>query len=105
MHRCLLTGRQYLKEECDKVGIDYFSSPYDFEAIDMLDQYMPAYKIGSGEIDWIEALERMASKGKPVLLATGAATIGEVQRAVHAILAINKELVSDAVQYQLHSQP
>ncbi len=82
-----------LKEECDKVGIDYFSSPYDFEAIDMLDQYMPAYKIGSGEIDWIEALERMASKGKPVLLATGAATIGEVQRAVHAILAINKDLV------------
>jgi N-acetylneuraminate synthase len=82
-----------LKEECDKVGIGYFSSPYDFEAIDMLEQFMPAYKIGSGEIDWIEALERMASKGKPVLLATGAATIGEVQRAVHAILAINKELV------------
>ena len=82
-----------LKEECDKVGIDYFSSPYDFEAIDMLDEYMPAYKIGSGEIDWIEALEHMASKGKPVMLATGAATIGEVQQAVHAILAINKELV------------
>ena len=82
-----------LKEECDKVEIDYFSSPYDFEAIDMLEQYMPAYKIGSGEIDWIEALERMASKGKPVLLATGAATIGEVQRAVHAIQTINKELV------------
>lgn len=82
-----------LKEECDKVGIQYFSSPYDFEAIDMLDKYMPAYKIGSGEIDWIEALERMASKGKPVLLATGAANLGEVQRAVHAILAVNTELV------------
>ncbi len=82
-----------LKEECDKVGIDYFSSPYDFDAIDQLDAYMPAYKIGSGEIDWIEALERMASKGKPILLATGAAAIGEVQRAVHAIMAINKQLV------------
>ena len=82
-----------LKEECDKVGIDYFSSPYDFEAIDKLNDFMPAYKIGSGEIDWIEALERMASKGKPVLLATGAANIGEVQRAVRAILALNKELV------------
>jgi len=81
-----------LKEECDKVGIDYFSSPYDFEAIDMLDAYMPAYKIGSGEIDWIEALERMASKGKPVIIASGAAAIGEVQKAVHAILAINKQL-------------
>jgi N-acetylneuraminate synthase len=82
-----------LKEECDRVGIDYFSSPYDFEAIDKLDEYMPAYKIGSGEIDWIEALERMASKGKPVLLATGAADIGEVQRAVRAILALNPQLV------------
>jgi N-acetylneuraminate synthase len=82
-----------LKEECDKVGIDYFSSPYDFDAIDQLDKFMPAYKIGSGEIDWIEALERMASKGKPVLLATGAASIGEVQRAVHAIMALNQQLV------------
>ncbi|MBM3138094.1 MAG: N-acetylneuraminate synthase [Chloroflexi bacterium] len=82
-----------LKEECDKVGIDYFSSPYDFDAIDKLDEYMPAYKIGSGEIDWIEALERMASKGKPVLLATGAANIGEVQRAVRAILTLNPQLV------------
>jgi sialic acid synthase SpsE len=82
-----------LKEECDQVGIDYFSSPYDFDAIDMLDPYVPAYKIGSGEINWIEALEWMAKKGKPVILATGAADIGEVQRAVHAVLAINPALV------------
>ncbi len=82
-----------LKEECDKQGIDYFSSPYDFEAVDMLESYVPAYKVGSGEIDWIEALEYIAAKGKPMLLATGAATIGEVQRAVHAILKLNKNLV------------
>ena len=82
-----------LKEECDKVGIDYFSSPYDFEAIEMLDPYVPAYKIGSGDITWLEALERMARAGKPVILATGASTIGEVQRAVHTILAINPQLV------------
>ncbi|MDD5468532.1 MAG: N-acetylneuraminate synthase family protein [Anaerolineales bacterium] len=82
-----------LKAECDRVGLDYFSSPYDFEAIDMLDGFVPAYKIGSGDIDWIEALERVARKGKPVLLASGAATIGEVQRAVHAVLAINPQLV------------
>jgi N-acetylneuraminate synthase len=82
-----------LKKTCDEVGIDYFSSPYDFEAIDRLDMYMAAYKVGSGEIDWLEALDRMASKGKPVILATGAATIGEVQNAVHAILAKNPQLV------------
>lgn len=82
-----------LKNECDRVGIDYFSSPYDFEAIDMLDQYVPAYKVGSGEITWVEALERMAKKGKPIILATGASDIGEVQRAVHAILKFNQKLV------------
>ena len=82
-----------LKEACDEVGIDYFSSPYDFEAIDMLYAYVPAYKIGSGDINWIEAVERIAHKGKPVLLATGASHIGEVQNAVHAILAINSQLV------------
>jgi N-acetylneuraminate synthase len=82
-----------LMEECQEAGIDYFSSPYDFNAIDFLDPYVPVYKAGSGEIDWIEALERMASKGKPFFVATGASTIGEVQRAVHAILKINKQLV------------
>jgi len=82
-----------LAEECQEAGIDYFSSPYDFEAIDFLDQYVEMYKAGSGEIDWIEALERMASKGKPFFIATGASTIGEVQKAVHAILKINKQLV------------
>ncbi|MBN2147138.1 MAG: N-acetylneuraminate synthase family protein [Anaerolineales bacterium] len=82
-----------LMEECADVGIDYFSSPYDFAAIDFLDPYVPVYKAGSGEIDWIEALERMASKGKPMFVATGASTIGEVQRAVHAILKINPQLV------------
>jgi sialic acid synthase SpsE len=84
---------EILKEECDRVGIEYFSAPYDFDAIDMLDPYVRVYKAGSGEIDWLEALERMARKGKPFFVATGAATIGEVQRAVHTILAVNPQLV------------
>lgn len=82
-----------LKEECDRVGIDYFSSPYDFEAVDHLDPFVPAHKIGSGDIDWLEMLEHIARKGKPVILSSGAATIGEVQQAVHTILPINQQLV------------
>jgi sialic acid synthase SpsE len=82
-----------LMEECSEAGIHYFSSPYDFGAIDFLDRYVEVYKAGSGEIDWIEALERMATKGKPFFVATGASDIGDVQRAVHAILKINRQLV------------
>jgi N-acetylneuraminate synthase len=81
-----------LKEECDRVGIDFFTSPYDYDSIEHVNPYIPAFKVGSGEIDWIEALEHMASKGKPIIIATGASNIGEVQKAVHAILKINKQL-------------
>jgi sialic acid synthase SpsE len=82
-----------LGEECDEAGIDYFSSPYDFEATDFLVPYVPAIKIGSGEIDWLEAIAWIAQKGKPVLMATGASTIGEVQQAVYTALKYNPQLV------------
>ena len=81
-----------LAAECAKAGIDYFSTPYDFEAVDMLDPFVPAYKIGSGDITWPEMLRKIASKGKPVILATGATGIGEVQIAVDAILESNQAL-------------
>lgn len=82
-----------LKSECDKTGIDYFTTPYDFEAVDMLAPYVSMYKIGSGDITWPEMLQKIAIKGKPVMLATGASSIGDVQRAVQTILGINKQLV------------
>jgi len=82
-----------LRAECDSAGIDYFSTPYDFEAVDMLDPYVKMFKIGSGDITWLEMLRHVAGKGKPVLLATGAANIGDVQRAVHAIGEINPHIV------------
>jgi sialic acid synthase SpsE len=81
-----------LKNECDAAGIAYFSTPYDFGAVDMLDPYVEIFKIGSGDITWLEMLRYVAAKGKPVLLATGAAGIGDVQRAVHAIREVNPQL-------------
>jgi sialic acid synthase SpsE len=82
-----------LKQECDRAGIDYFSAPYDFEAVDMLAPYVPVFKIGSGDITWPEMLKKVAQKGKPVMLATGASDISDIQRAVNIILSINPQLV------------
>lgn len=81
-----------LKACCDEVRIAFFSAPYDFEAVDMLDPFVPVYKIGSGDITWLEMLEEVAGKGKPVILSTGASDIGDVQRAVRTVLAINSNL-------------
>jgi sialic acid synthase SpsE len=82
-----------LKQECEANGIDYFSAPYDLDAVDMLDPYVDLYKIGSGDITWPQMLRKVASKQKPVLLATGASDIGEVQQAAEEILKLNPQLV------------
>lgn len=81
-----------LRSECEACGIEYFSAPYDLEAVDMLDSYVNLFKIGSGDITWPEMLRKVASKHKPVLLATGASEMGEVERAVEEILRINQDL-------------
>ena len=77
-----------LKAECDKAGIEYFSTPYDMGAVDMLDPYVKAYKIGSGDITWPEICLHMASKGKPILLATGAADMDDVKRIMSSVEAV-----------------
>lgn len=82
-----------LKAACDEAGIAYFSAAYDLGAVDMLEPYVPAYKIGSGDITWLESLDYTARKGKPMLLATGAAGLAEVVDAVDTIRASNHELV------------
>ena len=74
-----------LARHAEAIGIDFFTSPYDIEAIDFVDEFVPAYKIGSGDITWLEAIDHMASKGKPMILATGAATLEEVDNAVATI--------------------
>lgn len=81
-----------LAAECEKAGIDYFSTPYDVEAVDMLDPYVRLFKIGSGDITWPEMLEKVARTGKPVLIAAGASDIGDVQRAMDVLRAVNPQV-------------
>jgi N-acetylneuraminate synthase len=82
-----------LKETCDAAGITFFTSPYSAELVDYVDPFVPAYKVGSGDITWHENIVRMARKGKPVLLATGASTLDEVRLAVDATLAVTPDLI------------
>ncbi|HKY79477.1 MAG TPA: N-acetylneuraminate synthase family protein [Anaerolineales bacterium] len=82
-----------LKETCDKYGIHYFSSPYDYEAMDMLNPFVPAFKAGSSLISWPQAIVRMARFGKPVLIATGDAEMSDVERVMEEVLPINSQIV------------
>jgi len=81
-----------LVETARVAGIDWMTTPYDREATDAVADLLPAFKIGSGDITWLESIEHIASKGKPVLLATGASSLSEVERAVAAVLKHNPQL-------------
>lgn len=88
-----------LKKKCDEVGIEYMTSPYDFPSVDWADQFVNAYKIGSGDITWTEIIEYIAKKGKPVLLATGASDMTDVERA----MSIMESYTSDIVLMQCNT--
>lgn len=83
---------QTLKDTCDAAGITFFTSPYAPALVDAVDPYVPAYKIGSGDISWPGIIEHICKKQKPVLLATGASTMDDVVRAVQTALRHNPQL-------------
>ena len=82
-------------EYCWEIGITPSTAAYDYEAVDLVDAIgIEFYKIGSGDITWLEMVDYIARKGKPVMLATGASTLAEVDDAVRVIeKAGNKNLV------------
>jgi len=74
---------QELFDYARSIDIDIFSSPFDRSAVDFLEQFNPsAYKIASFEITDYELIRYTASKGKPIIISTGIATIDEIQDAV-----------------------
>ena len=79
-----LGEREYdlLAEYCRKIGIDFLSTPFDDQAVDLLAPLMPCFKVASSDITNIPLLRKIASKGKPVLLSTGASTLAEIEMAI-----------------------
>ncbi|MDD8058642.1 N-acetylneuraminate synthase family protein [Shewanella metallivivens] len=88
-----LDWTQSLMDEAKVAGVEFFTSPYSLDLVDYVDQYVSAYKVGSGDITWQDIIDKMASKGKPILLACGASTLDEVDRAIQQALSHTGEIV------------
>lgn len=77
-----------------EVGIHFFTSPYDLSLVDAVNPYVPAFKIGSGDITWHEILHKYRKIEKPIILATGASNIQEVVAAMNILQQDNFKQVA-----------
>lgn len=81
-----------LKAEAQKVGIDFLSTPFDNTAVDFLEEMgIGFYKIASFEMVDLPLIRYVASKGKPVIMSTGMATLEEIREAVEAVSSTGNE--------------
>lgn len=82
-----------LQDLCQSLGLHYLTSPYSIELVRAVKPYVCAFKLGSGDITWHRELAEMCAQGKPVLLATGATTMDEVEMAMAVALAGTSDVV------------
>ena len=82
-----------LFDHANELGMQAFSSPFDYSAVDFLEELnCPIYKIASLETGDVDLISYVASKGKPVIISTGASTLEEIEAAVMAAESVHDKL-------------
>lgn len=82
-----------LQKECKKNKIEYFTAPYDVNVINYLNKFVKVWKVGSGDITYLDNILKMAKTQKPILIATGASNQKEIDIIINKVKRINNNIV------------
>jgi N-acetylneuraminate synthase len=81
-----------LKEYCDKLKIDFLSTPFDLDAVDYLNNLVPFFKIASADLNNYPLIDKICKKNKPIVLSTGASKISEIKKTINFIKKKNSKI-------------
>jgi len=80
-----------IDEYCKKLGIDWFVSVWDVEAVDFMEQFdTPIYKLASASLTDFPLIEKILATGRPLMLSTGMSTNKEIEDAVNLVKAFDE---------------
>jgi len=88
-----LEQHQELKRYCDEIGILYICTPFSWKAAQEINDLVPLFKIGSGEMTDIPTLARIGEYGKPMIVSTGMSMYDEIDRTYQALVRRDVPLV------------
>ena len=80
-----------LHDYCEKLGIEFLSTAFDYESADYLNDFMNVYKVSSSDLSNLPFIEYQAKKGKTILLSSGASNGDEIEKAISTIRKVNSK--------------
>jgi len=82
-----------IKNHCDEVGLEFMSSPFSNAAVDLLEEVgVKRYKIGSGEVNNLLILKKIAQTGKPIIVSSGMSNFAELDETLNFLEAFGNEI-------------
>jgi len=91
-----------LAKYCKSINVEFMTSIWDYDAIDLYDPYLKRYKVGSGDLTNYQIIRKLVKKNKPLIISTGMSTLAEIKALYREIKEIDKDFVNNNKLTFLH---
>lgn len=100
----MLSHEEFFKlaKYCKSINVEFMTSIWDYDSIDLYDQYLKRYKVGSGDLTNYQIIRKLIKKNKPIIISTGMSKLNEIKNLYEKIIEIDYELIKNNKLTFLH---